>query len=176
MSIRHAILGFVSWQPLSGYDLKKLFGETEFIIWAGTGNQIYNNLIDLHREGLVSSETQQPERGPARKLYRITERGHAELDAWLASAPEPPQLRNTFLIQLAWADRMTPAALDDLLARYEQHVEVQLKMAEENGLRKEVDPARTARERYLWERVVENRVGFWRNELAWARETRAGVR
>jgi PadR family transcriptional regulator, regulatory protein AphA len=181
MSIGHAILGFLSRRPLSGYDLKKAFADAEFVTWAGSNNQIYGTLLALQREGLVTSEVQQPERGPARKVYTLTERGTAELDTWLVSAPEPLHFRNAILLQLAWADRLPPEALDTLLAQYAHEVHMQLLMARERQRRASIGPAsigaaRTAREAYLWQRIGDDWTGFYENELAWARQTREGLR
>jgi hypothetical protein len=39
MSIKHAILGFLSWQPSTGYELKKLFAESDTLSWSGNNNQ-----------------------------------------------------------------------------------------------------------------------------------------
>jgi hypothetical protein len=33
MSIKYAILGFLSWQPYTGYELKKLFAESDTLSW-----------------------------------------------------------------------------------------------------------------------------------------------
>jgi PadR family transcriptional regulator AphA len=176
VSIRHAILGFLSWRPMSGYDLKKIFAEAEFVTWAGSNNQIYGTLLELRREGLVTSEVQQPERGPSRKVYTLTGKGAAELKTWLASAPELPQLRNTLLLQLAWADQLLPEALDALLAQYEYEIQMQLLMARERQRRASINPSRTARETYLWRRIGDKWTAFYENELAWVRETREGLR
>ena len=56
MSLTHTILGFLSWKPFTGYELKKLFSETDFIYWSGNNNQIYTTLVKLHKEGLVFEE------------------------------------------------------------------------------------------------------------------------
>ena len=104
MSIKYAILGLLSWRPMSGYDLKKIIAESMSFYWSGNNNQIYKTLVQLHTEGLVDIEVQQQENYPARKEYKISERGAAELRTWVLSAPELTQFRNTFLIQLAWGD------------------------------------------------------------------------
>lgn len=175
MSIKHAILGFLSWRPMSGYDLKKAFGEVDFVPWAGSNNQIYNSLLELQRDGLVSFEVLQPERGPARKLYTISAAGTGELDRWLAAGVQLPEWQNAFMLQLAWADRLGAGELDALLADYERRVAVQLAMVREAGRRTRIEPGRTLRERFLWERIAANRAGFFERELAWVRETRAGL-
>jgi PadR family transcriptional regulator AphA len=175
MSIKHAILGFLSWRPLTGYDLKKLFADSEFFPWSGNSNQIYRTLVQLHEEGLVSREVEHQETYPDRKVYTITAEGQAALRAWVGSTPDPPELRNAFLVQLAWADLLRPEELDALLYAYEDKVRVQLLICQEQERRGKIDPARTPRESYLWRMVAQNWIGFYRHELAWVRALRDGL-
>lgn len=175
MSIQHAILGFLSWRPLTGYDLKKLFADSEFFYWSGNSNQIYRTLVQLHKEGLVTRKVEHQENYPDRKVYTLTDEGRAVLRAWAASAPELPELRHAFLVQLAWADLLPPQELDALLQAYEDQVRAQLLICQEQERRGEIDPARTGREAYLWRAIAGNWIGFYEHELAWARELRAGL-
>jgi PadR family transcriptional regulator AphA len=173
MDVKYAILGFLSWQPLSGYDLKKMVSGSDGFYWSGNNNQIYTSLVQLLREGLVTHEVQQQERFPARKIYTITDQGLAELRLWVSSSPEAPQIRNSFLAQLAWADRLKPEELDSLLSKYEYEVEMQYLMHCEHSRRKtRINPARTPRESFLWEKISENLVKFYQSELAWVRQIR----
>lgn len=173
MSIQYAILGFLSWQPLAGYDLKRAFADSPFSHWSGNNNQIYRTLLDMHRAGLVNNEVVLPDSGPARKVYSITASGLAELRNWLQSAPDAPQHRNGFLVQLAWADVLSSAELASLLAGYAHAVEVQLWTAQEEKRRSRVAPARSERERRLWAAIHDNRIGYYANELAWVRRLQA---
>ena len=173
MSVKYAILGFLSWQPLAGYDLKKIFADSPFIHWSGNNNQIYRTLLDLHQAGHVENEVILPESGPARKVYSITEPGRAALHNWLLSAPEAPQHRNEFLVQLAWADVLSPQELALLVAGYIHAVEVNLLVAQEERRRRRVNPARSEREALLWSAIHDNRSGYFEHELAWARRLQA---
>jgi DNA-binding PadR family transcriptional regulator len=175
MSIQHAILGFLSWRPLTGYDLKKLFAGSEFFYWSGNSNQIYRALVQLHKEGLVTREVEHQESYPDRKVYALTAEGRAALRAWAGSAPEPPELRHTFLVQLAWADQLPSEELEALLRAYEDRVRAQLLICQEQARRGEIDPARTAREAYLWRAVADNWIGFYGHELAWVQGLRDGL-
>jgi PadR family transcriptional regulator, regulatory protein AphA len=175
MSIKYAILGLLSWRPLSGYDLKKIIADSLSFYWSGNNNQIYKTLVQLHTEGLVESEVQQQENYPTRKEYNITERGAAELRNWVLSAPELTQFRNTFLIQLAWADQLDGPELDGLLARYAREVEMQLLILQERERRGGLNPARTPREEYLWREISSYFVTAYANELAWVRALRLGL-
>jgi PadR family transcriptional regulator, regulatory protein AphA len=183
MDIQYAILGYLSWQPFSGYDLKKLIAESELFYWSGNNNQIYNSLVDLHKQGLVSQEVQLQESLPAKKVYSITAQGRAELRRQMLAAPELPEFHNHFLIQLAWAADLSPEELDALLASYEGEISVQFRMKQvQAGVKPASDrtpknrpavPDRTAREQYLWQKISENLLAQFQHELEWVRQVRA---
>ena len=172
MSITYALLGFMSWRPFTGYELKKLLSDSLAFYWTGNNAQIYRTLIELHRQELVTQEVQVQEKYPPRKVYTITDKGRAALREWVASTPEPPELRNRFLVQLAWADSLDRASLDGLLAGYEHEVEMQLLMRREMRKRGTVSPARTPRETFLWKMIDENGIAACESELAWVRKLR----
>ena len=169
MSIKHALLGFLSWRPFTGYELKKMIAGSESLYWSGNNNQIYTTLVQIHQEGLVTNEVQQQEHYPARKVYTITEKGLAELRAFVLAAPDLPQLRNTFLIQLAWADQLSGAELDEMIANYIEEVDLRIRMLVEKGHRPAYMPARTGREVFLWEKITQNLIAMYQNELNWVR-------
>jgi PadR family transcriptional regulator AphA len=173
LSIQYAILGFLSWRSLSGYDIKKLIEESPILYWSGSNNQIYRTLVELHNEGLVTCEVQPQEHLPTRKVYTISEKGRSALRAWLLSSPELPLLRNAFLVQLTWADALTSAELDGLLARYEHEVEMQWLMCRERTRRDEGSTPRTPREAYVWQAIAEHHCDFYAQEVAWVRKVRA---
>ena len=172
MSIKHAILGYLSWQPLTGYELKKIFAESTVFHWSGNSNQIYKALVELHKDDMVTLEVQYQESHPPRKIYTITDQGREELRQWVLSTPEPPQIRNSFLVQLAWADQLTVDELDALLNQYEEEISLQLEMAREEKLRHRHVPQRTPREAFLWEMIAENRITFYEAELQWLHRLR----
>ncbi len=172
MDIKYAILGFLSWKPSSGYDLKKIFAESVFIPWSGNNNQIYRTLLQLQRDELVTSEVHYQETYPPRKVYTINEKGLSELRNWVGSSPELPQLKNPFLIQLAWADQLEHDELDTLLEKYEYEVNMQLLMGQERIRRGNIKPGRTPREDYLWDMIFENWATSYEDELRWIRKLR----
>lgn len=175
MDIAYAILGLLSWQPFSGYDLKKIIAESDLFYWSGNNNQIYNSLVALHKARLVTQQVQYQESLPARKIYTITEAGRGELQRWLRTDPELPELRSGFLIQLAFAGALPGDALDALLARYEDEIAVQLRMRLERT-RQAPASGRTRREQYLWEQIHAHLAETYRHELDWVRAARQGLR
>ena len=175
MSIKYAILGFLSWQPATGYDLKKMFAESDMLYWSGNNNQIYRALVDLHKNGLVTKEVEHQESLPSRKIYTITTEGLAELKKWVQTQPELPQLKNSFHVQLSWANQLDDQELDALLAAYEEEIYVKCKMMKEQERRSLFTPNRTPRETHLWAKITENWVAFYERELAWVRNLRQGL-
>jgi PadR family transcriptional regulator AphA len=188
MSIANAILGILSWRPLSGYDLKKMFEESAALYWSGNNNEIYRALVSLKDAGLVTSQVLPQESLHPRKIYSITTRGLAELKEWVKTEPELPQLRHTFLIQLAWASELSQDELDALLAQYEEQVQTQLFIcraqaqpglasASSSTRQAYLDPsqARTPREARLWGKILDRWVAFYEEELRWVQELRKGI-
>jgi PadR family transcriptional regulator, regulatory protein AphA len=172
MVIKFAILGYLSWQPSSGYDLKKLFEDSAVFHWSGNNNQIYKTLVELHNASLVTLHIEQQADYPPRKIYTITAKGVAALKQWVLTPPELPQIKNVFLVQLAWADQLDTAELDALMQQYEAEVHIQVLMLHEHKKRQTHSPQRTARERYLWDEIMNNRIAFYDNELNWIRNLR----
>ena len=76
--IKYAILGLLSWKPLTGYDLKQIFRSSLTMYWSGGNNQIYRMLVKLHDEKLVTREIENSDSGPSRKIYTITSAGEDE--------------------------------------------------------------------------------------------------
>lgn len=189
MSIEHAILGLLSLNPLSGYDIKKMFEGSAALYWSGNNNQIYKTLVKLHEQALVTRETQIQDSSPAKKVYSISEKGLEELRRWVSSAPEVPQVRNSFLIQLAWADSLSADELDNLLERYEDELRMQLSMLDFQRQQRNISPsgtardayinvpsARTPRETFLWNMILENWSSYYQAELNWVCKLRAEAR
>jgi hypothetical protein len=93
----------------------------------------------------------------------------------VVAAPELPQFRSPFLIQLAWADQLNSDELDRLLENYEQEIHDQLLMCREQKRRNLLNPARTPRESYLWQMISDNWIAFYETELAWVKKLRDEV-
>jgi PadR family transcriptional regulator, regulatory protein AphA len=172
MSIKLAILGILSWKSSTGYELKKIFEDSSFMYWSGNNNQIYKALIDMEEKDLVTSEVIHQDNSPSKKIYTITEEGLKELKEWIVSSPEAPEIKKTFLVQLAWSDMLSNQELSEVLSRYENEIKVQLIMQQEKNRRALHSPNRSTRESLIWDMISENIISTYNNELNWVRETR----
>jgi DNA-binding PadR family transcriptional regulator len=114
---RLALLGFLSWGPMSGYGLRKLIDASISNFWTESYGQIYPMLRQLEREGLAkSTKSAQGKRG--RTVYTITAAGRAELERWLAAPVEPRPLRNELLLKLFFGARSETAVARRHLETY----------------------------------------------------------
>lgn len=172
MSIQYAILGLLSWRSATGYELKKIIEESSTMYWSGNNNQIYKSLVQLLDEGLVTNVIQHQESSPSKKIYSITEEGLARLKEWVLSETEIPELKNTFLIQLAWAEQLSDEELNELLVQYESRINMQLMFQQEKIKRGIPSPHRNERETFLWDKISENLLSFYRNEIKWVQGIR----
>ena len=160
MSLYHAILGFLSRQPLTGYDLKKLFADSDLLYWSGNNNQIYRTLVQLHQEQLVTVTVEHQADKPSRKVYSITGPGREALRLWLLSPPELPQLRQPMLIRLLWSELLAPAELDGVLAAYAEELRVKQLMLQTQA-------GRSAPAGWLPLQVNAHWLAFYAQEQAW---------
>lgn len=103
MSLKHALLALLSEQPSHGYELKSRFREALGPLWPLREAQVYNNLRILEREGLVSPDDQETQRGGSeRKPYCVTTAGRAALTLWLESpVRESRKLKDDFYLKLS---------------------------------------------------------------------------
>lgn len=124
MSLAHAILGFLSLEPMTGYDLKiDCFDGSVAHFWSADQAQIYRTLDKLAEDGLATSRLEMQTDRPNRKVYSITDAGREELRHWLNNKQIMPVHREAFLVQLFFAaeleDQQIIALMEDQLAQHE---------------------------------------------------------
>lgn len=96
----YAILGALSIEPMSGYDIKAFLDSTVGHFWRESFGQLYPQLDRLRNGGLVSREGRAGKGARPRHVYSITERGRAELRRWLTEEAEPDIGRREGLLKL----------------------------------------------------------------------------
>ncbi len=169
MSLEYAILGFLNDEPMTGYDLKKVFDMSVVHFWAADQSQIYRTLSRLHEAGRVRQEIVPQEHRPTRKVYHITGEGRAALRAWLATPLPADTLRIPWLIQLFFAGQIEDAevlhvleskaaSLRAKLARYTQVLaEAEAHIEEESS----------PRDKFFWLSTLDYGVVTAEAQLAW---------
>lgn len=172
MSLSYAILGLLSHEPQTGYELKKIMQASSFMHWSASNNQIYSTLTDLKKEGYVTSETLVQQSLPSKKRYAITRDGLDALKKWTMSHPEQPEFKKAFLIQLAWSEQLSNRQLHDLLNVYEREIKGRIAL-ENKAADGAYSPARSPREKAIWKWIQKSHVSSYENELLWLAALRA---
>lgn len=108
MSLKYGILGLLNYESMSGYELKKLFDKSINYIWTASLSQIYRELGNLEKGGFVSSEVQEQDDRPDKRVYNITVAGRKGFLEWLNEYPErfiSPK-RDDFLLKLLFGENI----------------------------------------------------------------------
>jgi DNA-binding PadR family transcriptional regulator len=121
MSLEHAILGFLNYKPLTGYDLKKVFDSSVRHFWYADQSQIYRTLAHLTERNLVEMEVVEQSERPDRKVYHITRSGQKELRDWLTGPFPIQQPHSGPLVQIFFSGQLTNA---ELLVRFETAAQI----------------------------------------------------
>lgn len=115
MSLPHLILGLLSLEPFSGYDLNKTFQNTIQHFWTTDQSQIYRALYKLEENAWVEVETVIQTDSPNKKIYRITEGGrHALLD-WLTTPLPEDTPHESWLGQIFFGGLVTEESFSGLV-------------------------------------------------------------
>jgi len=176
-TIHYAILGLLSIEPMTGYDLKKKMQGSLYMYWSGNNNQIYKALLQLSSNGCLKSEIQHQDGAPSKKVCYITEKGLDALKEWICSTqPEAPEFKKPFLIQIAFAGKLESVQIEKLLLKYQDELNAQLIMQQENQRRIIYNQNRTRQEKFIEDIIFDNICTFYQSELEWAQKVLNGVR
>ncbi len=168
MSLEHAILGFLNYEPMTGYDLKKSIDVSVAHFWPAVQSQIYRTLARMEQDKWLQVETvPQPPR-PPRKVYSLTEAGRAELYRWLEEPQPAAEVRLAWLIQVFFGGRLSD---EKVIALLEHQLSVQRARAQGFGAipsetseeMSEDDP----RERFFWLLTVDFGVAQAMSQVRW---------
>lgn len=175
MSLKHTLLGFLNMWPLSGYDLTKMFGATVRFYWSATHTQIYRTLKQMLQEGLVEQELVRQTDYPNKKLYHITDRGREELLAWLAEPADIPPVRHRLLVKMSLGEELDTETIIRLLEDYRKKLQQRLDLYDKRNKQITQEYARSERERFLWDAVLDNGISVYETELEWIDRTLRGL-
>ncbi len=170
MSLDHAILSFLDFAPMSGYDLKKLFDESIRHFWSATQSHIYRSLNQMEADGWIGYETVEQDGRPDRKVYSITPLGRENLHAWLTTPLPLDDLREAWLIQIFFAHNLSnPEIVALLTARLEAVREKlqSLHVDAQEALERNARNIGVARASALWQMTLDYGIATYEKEIAW---------
>jgi DNA-binding PadR family transcriptional regulator len=120
----YVILGMVSREARSGYEIKALVDDSTRFFWAASYGQIYPELKRLAEAGLVEGSPA-PRGDRKRTVYAITADGRAALEDWLRQPPQTAEMREEGLLKLFFAGALPhEEAVKTLHAMRERRIEL----------------------------------------------------
>jgi DNA-binding PadR family transcriptional regulator len=119
VSLRHALLGVIKDQPLTGYDLVRHFQGTVGFLWSAPQSQIYPELRRMEAEGLVTARVAPRGRYAQKRIYSITDAGMIELRRWATDFMPLPAQRDPVHLKAAFFDL---APLDSVREQLRAHI------------------------------------------------------
>ena len=98
-TLGYAILGLLSREDLSGYDLTQRMAGRVGYFWSARHSQIYPELTRLEDGGYVTHSVVEQRERPDKKVYEITAEGLDALKAWAVQPPEPRPTRDELTLK-----------------------------------------------------------------------------
>jgi DNA-binding PadR family transcriptional regulator len=172
MSLKHGLLGLLSLNSASGYDLSKLFSESLNYFWMANQSQIYRELDKMEKSGWVYSETIEQSARPNKRVYSITAAGTAELTSWLEDSgiEQLMIIRSPLLMKIFFAGRTDRAdiilTLQSFRAECERRRQIIVQEVEQIGYYEE-----SAKNPAYWSYTTDYCIGYYGFLISWATET-----
>lgn len=166
------LLGLLTIEPMSGYDLGLTIRGSIGHFWNESYGQIYPNLKKLASNGCVSSKTERQKGKPDRRIYSITEKGRERLRKWLAVPPQPEIPRNEMLLKLFFGEEVPARLLIGYVERMAEERRALLELLERTE-REEIDKNQRYPGAPYWRMAAHFGQMEMRAHLRWAEETLA---
>ena len=94
------ILGLLSHEDLTGYDIKKQIDSGISFFWKGSFGSIYPALNEMEKSGLVKKKQDKKSSGREKILYHITNDGKKALQEWLREERASNDLKYETLLKI----------------------------------------------------------------------------
>jgi DNA-binding PadR family transcriptional regulator len=114
MSLRHAVLGLLTMQPSTGYELTQRFDRSLSNAWHASHSQIYPELAKLEEAGMVEVVSEGPRRS---RTWAVTDAGRSELTRWMTDVDPNRTQRNETGLRWFLMELLEPAERRAVLER-----------------------------------------------------------
>lgn len=105
----YIILGLLSHENLSGYDIKNRIDKQISYFWNAGYGQIYPTLQSLEKGEYIKPSEGAASKGPEKHIYSITETGRERLKEWLAVPGEKEYTKYEILLKLFFGSQLPVA-------------------------------------------------------------------
>ncbi|HAX51523.1 PadR family transcriptional regulator [Muricomes intestini] len=119
------ILGLLSHEELTGYEIKKRMDTALKYFWGASYGSIYPTLSDLVSRGLATKK-ESTENKRNKQIYTITDKGHKYLKQWLALPVEKDELRYETLLKLFFGNDVGPLQTIEHITAFQDKIEKEI--------------------------------------------------
>jgi len=173
--IKYFLLGFLNYQPMTGYDLKQTIDHSVSHFWHAYHSQIYTTLRQMEADKLVVSEFVHGEGQPDRRVYSLTDAGRAEFKTWLDQPlTEMSPIKEELVLRLFFsASRDKNSVLSELHLQHDLH---QKKLNEYHGITPHIEQnaksaPELARDVLFWKMTLNMGISYEEMYIAWLEKT-----
>ncbi len=100
--MEYLILGLLSLSPMTGYELQQFIKNNLALICSHSAGSVQTALSKLQKEGKVTAQEAAAGRR-VKKIFAITDAGHAAFSAWVAQPMQAEKVKNMELARLFFA-------------------------------------------------------------------------
>ncbi|MCL1802019.1 MAG: PadR family transcriptional regulator [Eubacteriaceae bacterium] len=119
------ILGLLSHENMSGYDIKKRIENSLSLFWGASYGSIYPTLKELVNKGLAT-RADELDKGREKAVYSITDRGKKHLASWLEQPASRDEIRYESLLKVFFGSQAGTKQAIEHIQRLEANAKVEL--------------------------------------------------
>lgn len=127
----YLILGLLSHNPITGYEIKKVLNTTLKLFWNASYGSIYPTLSTLEKSGFAVSDKTE-ENGREKIIYSITESGREYLKEWLQTPAVKDELKYETLLKLFFCSDVSEEEAIEHIERFEEKISAELPYLEKS--------------------------------------------
>jgi PadR family transcriptional regulator, regulatory protein AphA len=168
---KYAILGALSFKPMSGYDIKNWLLQVISSFWSESDGQIYPTLIQLLNNKLIKRLDDVGIGGSKRqrKVYEITREGVRFLKTWLAAPAQEDIIRSEFVLKLFNGKNLTKKDYIAHLKRKQEQAKQELKfyLTKQEHIKNEHNNING----FYWLQTLKSGIYHAKADIAWCKDT-----
>ncbi len=165
-----AVLGMLSFQPMSGYDLKQFADRSiGHFYWSPAKSQIYAELRRLKKAGLVTEQHVEQENRPDKRVYALTPSGREALAEWIdGSDYEKDVFKSNLMLRVFFGASASPESLISLL---KQNLESETeKLAQLEGMEQQCIASGPGHDTLFTLITIRGGIHFARASINWSQD------
>lgn len=115
-----AILGMLTVEPMTGYDMKRFCEQSLIHFWHESYGNLYPRLKRLETRGLIRGRREAREGAPDATVYTLTGAGRALFGEWMRDDPAPERVRSELVLKIFFGSHSRPELVAEWIAEHEQ--------------------------------------------------------